>query len=58
MEKRAVIYIRVSDPSQIENNSLETQEKYCRNFAKSHGYEVLKFIVTKVNLQYNNSIKE
>lgn len=42
MEKRAVIYIRVSDPSQVENNSLETQEKYCRSFAISHGYEVIK----------------
>lgn len=38
MEKRAVLYIRVSDPSQIENNSLETQEKLCRLHAQSQGY--------------------
>ncbi len=42
MEKRAVIYIRVSDPSQLENNSLDTQEKACRGFAKSKGYEVIE----------------
>jgi len=42
MEKRAVIYIRVSDPSQIENHSLETQDKICREYAKTKGYEVVK----------------
>ncbi len=42
MEKRAVIYIRVSDPSQIENNSLETQEKECRKAAASQGYDVIR----------------
>ena len=42
MEKRAVIYIRVSDPSQIENNSLATQEDVCKKVAKSQGYEVVK----------------
>ena len=29
-----IIYIRVSDPSQVENNSLETQEKACENTLK------------------------
>lgn len=42
MEKRAVIYVRVSDPSQIENHSLETQDKICREYAKTKGYEVVK----------------
>lgn len=42
MEKRAVIYIRVSDPSQIENNSLETQEKTCRDFATRNAFKVKK----------------
>lgn len=42
MEKRCVIYIRVSDPSQLENNSLETQEKACRNFAKQKGYAIVE----------------
>lgn len=45
MENRAIIYTRVSDPSQIENNSLETQEKSCRNFAKLKGLEVVKVFV-------------
>lgn len=45
MEKKAVIYTRVSDPSQVENNSLDTQEKACRKFAKSKGYEVVKIFV-------------
>jgi site-specific DNA recombinase len=42
MDKKAVIYIRVSDPSQIENNSLGTQEISCRQFAKVKGFEVVK----------------
>lgn len=42
MEKRAVIYIRVSDPSQIENNSLELQEKSCRKTAEAQGYTVIR----------------
>ena len=41
MEKKAVIYIRVSDPSQIDNNSLEIQLKYCKLFAKSRGFEIV-----------------
>lgn len=40
--KRAVIYIRVSDPSQIENNSLETQLKACKQYAENNGYEIVK----------------
>lgn len=42
MKKRAIIYIRVSDPSQIDNNSLETQEKVCKQFAQVKEYEVVK----------------
>lgn len=42
MEKRAVIYLRVSDESQIDNNSLETQEKSCRKFAETKGYEIVE----------------
>lgn len=40
MKKRAVIYIRVSDPSQVDNNSLETQEKVCYEYAKRNELEV------------------
>ncbi len=42
MRKRVVIYIRVSDPGQIDNNSLETQEKYCRKKASEMGAEVVE----------------
>ena len=43
MEKpRAVIYIRVSDPSQIENNSLETQLKVCQNYAERNGLQIVE----------------
>lgn len=40
--KKAVIYIRVSDPGQIENNSLALQDQACRKFAKDKGYEVIE----------------
>ena len=40
--KKAIIYIRVSDPSQIDNNSLEVQEKACIRFAENKGYEIVK----------------
>ena len=43
MEKlRAVIYIRVSDPSQIENCSLETQLKSCQNYAERNNWDVVE----------------
>ncbi|PIS09262.1 hypothetical protein COT75_02390 [Candidatus Beckwithbacteria bacterium CG10_big_fil_rev_8_21_14_0_10_34_10] len=42
MENKAVIYTRVSDPSQIENNSLEVQEQSCRKFAQAKGLTIIK----------------
>jgi len=39
---RAVIYIRVSDQSQIDNNSLETQLKTCKIYAQNNNYEVVQ----------------
>lgn len=39
---KAVIYIRVSDESQIKNNSLETQLKSCQNFADTHKLDVVE----------------
>lgn len=38
MNKIAVIYVRVSDPSQIDNFSLDTQEVSCRKKAQQMGY--------------------
>src|SRR6266404_3653464 len=39
---RAVIYIRVSDQSQVENNSLGTQLKACQSFAGASNMEVVE----------------
>ena len=40
IQKKAVIYIRVSSEEQVENFSLKTQEEICRRDAKYKGYEV------------------
>ena len=43
MEKlNAVIYIRVSDQSQIDNNSLETQLKTCQTYASNNNYAIVE----------------
>ncbi len=39
---KAVIYIRVSDRSQLENNSFETQLNICMKFADDKNYQVIK----------------
>ncbi len=39
---RAIIYIRVSSSKQIDNESLEVQEKSCRQYAESIGASVVK----------------
>lgn len=44
IKPRAVIYVRVSDPSQIENNSLETQEKVCKNFLQQKGWDLARSV--------------
>ena len=42
---RAVIYVRVSTIDQVENFSLSTQEKQCRQFCTSHAFDVDKIFV-------------
>lgn len=42
MDKTVVIYVRVSDPSQVDNFSLDTQEAACRKKASDLGYSNLK----------------
>ncbi len=37
---RAAIYVRVSDPSQIEGHSLDAQARLCREYAGSKGFDV------------------
>lgn len=39
----AVIYTRVSHVSQEENTSLESQKKYCENFAARRGLQVIDY---------------
>lgn len=41
-QPRAVIYTRVSDSKQIENNSLDFQKDKCKNVAKTIGYSIAK----------------
>ncbi len=45
-QKRAVLYVRVSTKEQVdEGNSLNTQEKHCREYALKNGYEVAEVFV-------------
>src|SRR4051794_37531215 len=39
---RSVIYIRVSDKSQVDGYSLEDQERACREYAQARGWTVLQ----------------
>jgi DNA invertase Pin-like site-specific DNA recombinase len=46
INKRAVIYCRVSTKEQVEEgNSLVTQEKACRDYALQNGYEVAEIFI-------------
>lgn len=40
--KKAVIYLRVSTEEQVDNFSLDTQEKICRADAEKKGYEIIE----------------
>ena len=41
-ENRAVIYVRVSTKDQVENFSLTTQEKACRDYCEKFGMKADK----------------
>ncbi len=44
--KKAVIYCRVSTKEQVEEgNSLATQEKNCKEYAKKNGYEIVALFI-------------
>jgi site-specific DNA recombinase len=45
--KRAVIYCRVSSKEQVENCSLKTQEKACREYCSRKGFQVVKLFFEK-----------
>lgn len=40
--KKAVVYLRVSTEEQVDNFSLDTQEKICRMEAEKKGYEIIE----------------
>ena len=42
--KRAIIYLRISSDKQIDNTSLETQEKISRAYCETEGYEIVDVI--------------
>lgn len=44
---RAVIYTRVSSKEQVENLSLDTQERLCRDYCARNGWEVAAVFVDK-----------
>ena len=39
--RRAVLYLRVSDPRQVETYSLDTQETACREFCERQGWDIV-----------------
>lgn len=41
--KKAVAYIRVSDDSQIDGESLDTQKAHIETYAKRHGLDIVKW---------------
>lgn len=48
INKRAVIYCRVSSKEQVdEGNSLSTQEKNCREYAITNGFDIARVFVEK-----------
>ena len=42
LKSGAVIYTRVSSKDQVDNYSLDTQERACRDFAAHAGYDVVR----------------
>ncbi len=46
-QKKGIIYVRVSSAGQVENTSLESQERYCREYAERQGVEVSKVFIEK-----------
>lgn len=45
MKKRAVLYLRVSDKSQVNNFSLGNQELICNEHCKKNNYEVIRTFI-------------
>ena len=45
VEKRGIIYVRVSSTEQVENTSLESQERNCREYADREGIDVVAVFI-------------
>ena len=45
--KKGIIYCRVSSEKQIDNTSLDSQERFCRDYAKREGIEVISVFTEK-----------
>lgn len=46
-QKTGIIYCRVSSKEQVDGTSLETQERYCLNYAKQNDIKVLGIYIEK-----------
>jgi site-specific DNA recombinase len=44
---KAIIYVRVSDARQVENTSLDSQEKVCREWCHTNGLEVSRVFIER-----------
>ena len=44
---RAIAYLRVSSPGQVENESLPAQEQAAKNYCKAKGYRFLRVYADK-----------
>jgi site-specific DNA recombinase len=47
MMPKAIVYVRVSDSRQIENTSLDGQEKICREWCRTNGLEVSRVFIER-----------
>ena len=50
--KGAIIYLRVSTEEQVDNFSLETQEKICRQEAERRNMEVIQIFKEEVTIVF------
>ncbi len=46
-QKKAIIYCRVSSIEQVDNTSLESQERFCREYANREGMEILSVYIER-----------
>jgi site-specific DNA recombinase len=44
-EKRGIVYCRVSSAEQVDNTSLESQRRYCYEYAKREGIEIIETFI-------------